>query len=385
MKPTILSDYILDGNIDIPADDFAKLNESFTQDEIKDAFVTEILENNSIDLPTKPISKQEAADDFLALCDYKTNGIQDGAAFSRYEYDVNLDNAFFWETTIGSVASDYFHQDARYKAASQSEMSPYAVWHTEKSLRSALNPLWTLKMEQVNRTRLRSCISLRKYIASQFRPAIAKAVYEYFDAKNVLDFSAGWGDRLAGFYAASCTESYIGVDPNPLVIEQYPKQVDFYAALSNKKQCSFFQKPAEEMSYEKDSVDLVFTSPPYFIAERYRYGIKDMAQSSVRYNRVEKWLGGFLCPAIENAWNALQSGGHLVLNISDIYAKNRGNYHARYCDDMHRFITEKLGGKFIRLVGMKMHKRPNCHSFENKNIPNDASFCEPVWIYQKTN
>lgn len=41
----------------------------------------------------------------------------------------------------------------------------------------------------------------RKYeykIATTFMPGYAKAIYEYFNAKDVLDPCAGWGDRLLG-------------------------------------------------------------------------------------------------------------------------------------------------------------------------------------------
>lgn len=383
-KETFLGKYIDNGNVNISSGDFASINEEYTKDEVKDAFVVEVLENHSIDLPTREINERDAKEDFLALCEYQTGGLHTGETFSRYEYSQKMDYAYFWETTVGMEASDYFHQDARFKAASQSEMSPYAVWHNERSLRSALNPLWSLGMDKVNRSVLRSCISLRKYIAAQFRPAIAKAVYEYFNASDVLDFSAGWGDRLAGFYAASCTKSYLGVDPNTLVFQNYQRQADFYAELVGKKDCRFVQSPAEDMKYEKESVDLVFTSPPYFIAERYTYGVKDATQSSIRHKGLDEWVGGFLEPAVANAWAALRKGGHLVINVSDMYAKSgKGNYHARYCDRMHDFIVGKLGGDFVRMVGMKMHKRPNCHSIEKKTFSKDASFCEPVWVYRK--
>ena len=78
---------------------------------------------------------------------------------------------------------------------------------------------------------------MRKYIASQFKPSIAKAFYDYFGSVNVLDFSAGWGDRLAGFYCGETTESYVGIDPNLDNHPNYQKQVEFY-----EKQRTFFEK-----------------------------------------------------------------------------------------------------------------------------------------------
>ena len=37
---------------------------------------------------------------------------------------------------------------------------------------------------------------LGTYIATQFKPIVAKTIYEMSDAKTVLDTSMGWGDRL---------------------------------------------------------------------------------------------------------------------------------------------------------------------------------------------
>ena len=40
---------------------------------------------------------------------------------------------------------------------------------------------------------------LGTYIATQFKPIVAKTIYDMTDAKTVLDTSMGWGDRLTGF------------------------------------------------------------------------------------------------------------------------------------------------------------------------------------------
>lgn len=381
---TFLSSYISNGNIDIPSTEFQSLSQKYTQEEIKEAFATEVLQNHSIEVPTKIITEKEAEEDFKNLCAYQTTGIHAGKTCSRYEYNIPMDSAYFWESTVGLSSSDYFHQTARYNAASQSQMSPCAVWQNERALKGALSPIWTLGINEITRKSLRSCIAMRKYIASQFRPAVAKSIYEYFNAESVLDFSAGWGDRLAGFYSAKCTKHYIGVDPNPAVFKNYSKQAAFYGNIAgSQKDCEFFQMPAEDMNYKKDSVDLVFTSPPYYIAERYTYGIKDTTQSSIRYKKLDEWLSSFLFCSIAKAWEALHGGGFLAINISNIYAKNKGNYHADICNPMHDFIMNNLNADFVSLMGIKMQRRPNQHSIYSKNALNDSVFCEPLWVYRK--
>jgi hypothetical protein len=91
-----------------------------------------------------------------------------------------------------------------------------------------LNALWTLKVKEVTSETLRACIAMRKYIASQFRPSAAKALYDHFNAECVLDFSSGWGDRLNGAMSAQSVKKYIGIDPNNNLYNSYNKQIEHF-------------------------------------------------------------------------------------------------------------------------------------------------------------
>ena len=103
---------------------------------------------------------------------------------------------------------------------------------TNKSVRVE-NPL---KFDEIDRGSLRVALSLRKYICSQFKPNVAKALYDFIKAKNVLDISAGWGDRLCGFFASEYGEHYVGIDPRKENHPIYEKQAEFY-----KKNNGFFE------------------------------------------------------------------------------------------------------------------------------------------------
>ena len=82
--------------------------------------------------------------------------------------------------------------------------------------------------------------------------------------QNVLDFSMGWGDRLAGFHASSA-ESYVGIDPNQEVFDNYPRQNELYETY---KKTEFIKAPAEDVDFGNRKFDMVYTSPPYFHVER---------------------------------------------------------------------------------------------------------------------
>ena len=63
-----------------------------------------------------------------------------------------------------------------------------------------------------------SAFRLGTYIATQFKPNVAKTIYQLTNAKRVLDTSCGWGDRLVAFCLGRA-EEYIGCDPNPNTYE----------------------------------------------------------------------------------------------------------------------------------------------------------------------
>jgi len=58
----------------------------------------------------------------------------------------------------------------------------------------------------------------------------------------------------------------------------------------------------------------VFTSPPYFNRELYSQG----RMQSWRHGAFDQWVAGFLSSLVQKAHQALNVGGHLVLNVADV-------------------------------------------------------------------
>jgi len=318
----------------------------------------------------KNIDLSEASKDFDDLRKMKTSDlIKKSDLFSRYEYKWNLGDTYIDFSNIGNKSSNYFHQENRYKCDSINAPSPYRTWYDKKFFFTLLNALWTLKVKEVNDDTLRSCIALRKYIASQFRPSAAKTVYEHFQAKNVLDFSAGWGDRLSAAMGTDNLESYIGIDPNKKLLEGYEGQIKHF---SKNKTIKLLMDPAEDvlgsLNYQPD---LVFTSPPYFVVERYS---SESTQSWKRYKKLNNWLSGFLFPVIEKSWSILKEGGHMAINISDVYCNHTIN---KICDPMNDFISTFKNSEKCDNLNYRMAKRINSKS-EKKGI-----FVEPIWVWKK--
>jgi hypothetical protein len=265
-----------------------------------------------------------------------------------------------------------------------------------------LGSLFTLEVEKVNRGTLRSCIGLRKYICSQFKPNVAKSIYDMFKAENILDFSMGWGDRLAGFYASDYGKHYVGIDPRKENHPIYKEQSEFYEKhlgfFEHERKSEFHCSPAEEFDFSQyeDYFDLVFTSPPYFNVERYSY---DDTQSWVRYKSIEDWNTDFLQKTLKNLWSSIKTGGYLLVNISDVNASSKGKKTKGWlsiCDPMNDFLDTFKDSEYKGCVGYEMAKRPNSIGAGTAKVTEETNrkpeyilpvkeglFAEPIWTWKK--
>jgi len=366
-----LKEFISNGSISIDENNWQRLNQLYSMEELMTFLKEEILANN-ISLPLKKITIDDAKDSFISLLNYQCSDFKNDFLTTRYDYtfDKLQCGRYIDETNVGNVASDYFQQYNRFCCGSINSPSPVRTWSNDKFLNGMLKAIWSLKCKSINDNTFRTCLALRKYVASQFKPTIAKSIYEKFGSQDVLDFSAGWGDRLCGFYACDNTKSYIGIDPNKNVHDGYQKQVELYSEYVPDKKTTFICSPAEDVELSSEFVDTVFTSPPYFNVEKYS---NDESQSYKRYRKLDKWLSGFLFKAIDTSVRALKKDGYLIINISDVYSNHQIN---NICDPMNYHI-QSLGLKYEGVIGMKMAKRPN------SNAVKDGVFVEPIWIWRK--
>lgn len=365
---------VRNGEIYIPEDMWADMNDTMSKDDIK-KHISDTIVSENIPLPMRNISPADATEEFEELRNFDARTlIEQKSWFTRFDYSDKfpLTDTLVKSNNIGNLASDYFLQTERWKCDSINSPSPSRTWNTEKFRLTLLNGLWSLKMTKVDTATLRSLIGLRKYIASQFRPSAAKAVYQHFEGKHVLDFSSGWGDRLCGFLATNDTVSYTGIDPNTNLVTGYQEQIALYN--TNKTVNMLVGRAEDETILGDQTFDLIFTSPPYFNIERYTH---DDQQSFKRYKKLDKWLSEFMFKTIDNVWPRLEVGGHLIINISDVYSNHTIN---QICDPMNEYIVKKAGSSYVGCWGYEMRKRPNSGALQNKT----GSFAEPMWIWKKT-
>ena len=381
------------------------ITETFKKEDVKESLASVAM---TYPMPTMEMTEEDCRKDFNKLKGtWVYDILKEGEWFARSEdgYDYPLDYQgsqwYFARNNIGNKSSNYFQQENRWSVESSSYPGPKRTWETFDFMKSLMGAAYSLKLTKIDRSILRTMIGLRKYICSQFKPNVAKAMYDYFNVKNVLDFSMGWGDRLAGFYASMNTELYVGVDPRRENHPIYREQADYYDGLltmfESEKQVRFICEAAEDFYFDgyEDTFDIIFTSPPYFNIERYG---DDETQSWVRYKDIDSWNYQFLQKSLDNMLPTLKSGGKLCVNISDVNAKTKGGaQYLKICDPMNEFLDEYRDMEYIGCIGMEMAKRPNSggagtakdnSQFKEKTLEmveknKDKRFCEPIWIWEK--
>lgn len=359
-------------DINISKEEFNDLKAKHSEVWIRN-WIVDIVRKNKIPPPYTPITEELALSEYNKMKEYDTAKL-----FTNDEYYIKHDVDDKWnipmckmisQNNTGNKSSNYFHEKARFRAGSSVAESVERIWNDNKQLSRTLNAIFTLGMDIINHHTLQQAFQLRRYIPSQFKPVVAKAIYDEYKAENVYDMSMGWGDRLAGFSASKYGKYYYGTDPNTNTFSNYYKQIEFY---KEEKEYSLYNLPAEDLTEApKYDIDLVFSSPPYFTKEHYS---DDRNQSWKRYPHIKSWLEKFLFRAIETQYNTLKSGGTMIVNISDVYIKGEWN---KICDPMNEFISKLDGSEYIGHMGMKMAKRPNVHSAQEGN------FAEPMWVWRK--
>lgn len=216
--------------------------------------------------------------------------------------------------------SDIFQEECRIQCKKWfNTKSPLEIWNTEQKKISEM------AMELYGNNDPKSMREALWKIAKEcepFKPENIIVMIKMFNAKSVLDFSSGWGDRLIGAMSQSGVK-YCGVDPNKCLFPNYKKMIKFFGG-----KAKMINSIIEDAVLGVGKYDLIMTSPPYFDLESYS---NNKSQSNKKWKGNEKaWFDGFLCVAIAKCWKRLKNGGHMVLNINQ---KNKNEHYIKWMLD----------------------------------------------------
>ena len=395
----------------ISSEDWETLKESYPKDQVKE-MLADLFMKYPLPYATDKYTKEDARDDYMKLKGIRWNELlvegewfQRQSRESKYPLTYEGKPIYFKRYNLGNLSSNFFQERNRWSICSSGYPGPARTWRTRPFMISLMGAAYTLKLPQIGKKELRTMIGLRKYIASQHKPNVTKALTEFLGSEVMLDFSAGWGDRISGAVSSETIKHYVGIDPRKENHPIYKQQVEFYqkhtSFFENPTKVDLYESPAEDFDYSdyQDYFDLVFTSPPYFNVERYS---EDDTQSWVRYKSIDAWNEYFLHSALKKIIPTVKKGGKIAINIADVYTaeKGGGKDWKEITQPMCEFL-ESEGLTYKGCIGMEMAKRPNSggagtvkqtehnqnqykeETLKNSEENQDKTFAEPIWIFEK--
>lgn len=219
------------------------------------------------------------------------------------------------------ILSDYFMESERIMTKNvnraKSEFAQFSPEIWNKFLAENGNDEYKAKIAMRNSVKQSPGVfpvSIAHYYYSHFLPWESRGRKRY-----LLDMSSGWGDRLI---AAMKFENlhYVGVDPNEAIHPKYAEILKTYPAAKNfsAKMLPYRFEDVPKETLMKESAgkkyDLMFSSPPYFIAEQY-FDDVDVYDANVN-----TWLSKFIEPSIKKIAEVLNpKGAYMIIVINDAW------------------------------------------------------------------
>jgi len=194
--------------------------------------------------------------------------------------------------------------------------------------------------------------------ATQFKPSLMVQVIKYLfpdTSINILDISAGWGDRLLAAIALNAN-LYSAFDPNLNLKQGHDDIINYFKVDKSKFNIEYI--PFENATLN-NTYDIIFSSPPFYDFEI--YDKNSNGQSVKTYPELNLWLEKFLFISLKKAWESLKDNGYCVIHLSD-------SYNIKICEPMCLYILGYLGGSHY--IG--------CYCSVGK-----AGKPRPMWVFQK--
>ena len=286
------------------------------------------------------------------------------------KFDVNriFDDSKINQTMHGlRLAWTYFPQFWEVQCGN-AKLTPMETFLDDDKFKAVIKKCWNWCLHHTegvtstfHENRLRQSIKIYSgtQAVSNFRPTAAKLIYEKFGGDVIWDMSCGWGGRLIGFLASS-RPKYIGTEPSSLTFEGLQKIKKDFNYLT--KSVELHKLGSEEFEPDKESLDLCFTSPPYFDTEKYA---DEETQSFKKYPTKEEWVNGFLYKTIRNCYNGLKGNKYMLINIANT--------------PKYKFIEEDT----IRIATELGFKQEQTIELTLSSIMGAGYKYEPIFVFKK--
>ena len=238
--------------------------------------------------------------------------------------------------------------------------TPMDIYNDDDMFKKAIKKCWNF-FDGISDNTIRKILKMytNSQAVSNFRPTAAKLIYEKFGGDVIWDMSCGWGGRLIGFLASS-RPKYIGTEPSSETFKGL-KQIkkDFFYLT---KSVELHKLGSEVFEPKRESLDLCFTSPPYFDTEKYS---DEETQSYVKYPTKDEWVNGFLHKTIENCYRGLKGNKYMLINIA-----NTPKY--KFIEEETIRISKELGFKQEQTIELTL-----------SSVMGAGYKYEPIFVFKK--
>ena len=174
-----------------------------------------------------------------------------------------------------------------------------------------------------------------------FKATTAKYLYNKYNAKSVLDPTAGWGGRMLGAWALDI--DYTGIDTNINMKPAYDGMIDMLNNRSTHALFDFKQsnlqmiwQNALDVDFSQLNYDFVLTSPPYVNLELYEH--MELWESD------QHFYTEFFIPLWQKCIDNIKANGHVCFNISPQMYDDAIKHGLKPCDN-EEDLLQQMGPK----------------------------------------
>lgn len=193
------------------------------------------------------------------------------------------------------------------------------------------------------------CFRINLGSVVMFKSTTAKYLYKKYNAKSVLDPTAGWGGRMLGAWSLGI--NYVGCDTNVNMKPAYDDMISFLGTDAQTFGNGLFveSNPAElrmiwdsclNVDFSTLDYDFVLTSPPYVNLEVYEH--------MPEWAKDEDFYLNFFIPLWAKCCRHIKKGGHVAFNISPKMYEDAVKHGLTPCDE-EEDLLQQMGQKTASL------------------------------------
>jgi hypothetical protein len=182
------------------------------------------------------------------------------------------------------------------------------------------------------------CFRVNSGSVVMFKSTTAKYLYQKYNARSVLDPTAGWGGRMLGAWALGI--EYTGIDTNVEMTNAYDSMIKY---LVDSEGSSLFREESKmrmiwdsclNVNFDDIDYDFVLTSPPYVNLEIYEH--MELWDSDRAFYET------FFLPLWHKSMDSIRVNGTVCFNISPKMYENALRYGLPACHD-EEDLKQQLG------------------------------------------